>query len=206
MCLNSVKVCSKNLQCCCSDPTSSHSTFLKNEVAHFLLPVGLCPSICCFQQIREAEQTAWLQIFEVPCSDPLNKAHLYNCSLPLKVRKKKKKEQDVYEARRAVLNFRSPAVGNPCKPWLLTASSMSMCFKHTGSTSVPNWKTFSMAHRICLFEAISETKLRIECPPCYEYKHYQMLVLAVCRLLLGSPPGGTASDLRHGVDVTLRHI
>lgn len=119
---------------------------------------------------------------------------------------RKKKEQDVYEARRAVLSLRSPAVGNPCKPRLLTASSMSMCFKHTGSTSVPNWKTFSMAHRICLFEAISGTKLRIECPPCYEYKHYQMLVLAVCRLLLSSPPGGTASDLRHGVDVTLRHI
>lgn len=129
--------------------------FIKNEVDHFLLPVGLCPPICCFQQIREAEQTAWLQIFEVPCSDLLNKSHLYNCSLHLKVRKKKKKEQDVYEARRAVLSFRSPAVGNPCKPWLLTA------LKHTGSTSVPNSKTFSIAHRIFLFEAISGTKLRI---------------------------------------------
>lgn len=46
-------------------------------------------------------------------------------------------EQDVYEARRAVLNLRTPAVGNPYKMWLLTTSGMPVCFKHTGSLRQP---------------------------------------------------------------------
>lgn len=94
MCLNSIKVCSKNLNAVVlilPAPTLFPlQDVYQKEVDHFLLPVGLCPSICCFRQIREAEQTAWLQIFEVPCSDPLHKAHLYNCSLHLKVRGKER--------------------------------------------------------------------------------------------------------------------
>lgn len=160
MCLNSIKVCSKNLKCCCSDPPSSHSTpsprcLSKMKWITSCSQWGYVPQSVVFNKSGRLSKQLGCRYLKFPVLTCWTSLISTTVLCILKLGRKKKKEQDVYEARRAVLSFRSPAVGNPCKPWLLTA------LKHTGSTSVPNSKTFSIAHRIFLFEAISGTKLRI---------------------------------------------